>query len=165
MKQESQLLYLEFTELWKTLCDSHNKLYQVTCDEYLALLNSDINLVHQLLSVKEDLMKQIDSLDRERSSLVNRVALQANIPSESLKKFKTVYDYLRDQLALNEQNPLIKYHQLMIELVEKTQDQNKKNRIFLNKALSSIQDLRKELNGNIKVNNYSRTGEKQAHCR
>lgn len=165
MKQESQLLYLEFTELWKTLCETHNKLYQVTCDEYLALLNSDIDQVHHLLSIKEALMKEIDSLDKERSTLVNKVALQANIPHESLKKFKTVYDYLRDQLDLNDKNPLIKYHQLMIEMVEKNQDQNKKNRIFLNKALTSIQELRKDLNGNIKVNNYSRTGEKQAHCR
>lgn len=165
MKQVSQIIYMEFTELWKALCDSHNRLYQLTCDEYLALLNSDIDKVHHLLNLKEQLMKEIEHLDADRTNLVNKVAVQTNIPLESLQKFKTVYDYLRDELSLDNQNPLIKYHQLMIDLVEKTQDQNKKNRFFLNKALNSIQELRKDLNGNIKVNNYSRTGEKLANCR
>lgn len=165
MKQESQLLYLQFTDLWKLLCEMHNELFQITCDEYLALLNSNIDQVNKLLSIKENLMLKIDSLEQERLSLVNKVALQANVPIESLQKFKSVYDYLREELNLNDQNPLIKFHELMVDLVEKTQDQNKKNRFFLNKALNSIQQLRKELNGNIKINNYSRTGEKQVHCR
>lgn len=165
MKQVSQLLYLEFTELWKALCDAHNRLFQITCDEYVALLNSNIDKVHLLLEIKEKIIGEIEQLDNDRLNLVNRVAIQANLEIEDIKKFKNVYDYLREELLLNDQNPLIKYHELMIELVDKTQQQNKKNRVFLNKALHSIKEIRRDLNGSIKVNNYSRTGEKQVHCR
>lgn len=165
MKQAAQLLYLEFTELWKSLCDIHNQLYQITCEEYLALLNSNIEKVHLLLENKELLMKNIDGLDQERLNLLTRVSDFSQLPITSLSKFKVVYEYLKEELNLEENNPLLKYHLLMIELIEKTQDQNKKNRIFLNKALHNIQELRNDFNGTTKVNNYSRTGEKQAHCR
>ncbi len=165
MKQEVQLLYLEFTDLWKSLCDVHNQLYQFTCEEYLALLNSNIDRVHTLLENKELVMKSIDELEGERLALVHRVADHAQLSLTHFAKFKEVYAFFKEQINLTDYNPLLKYHTLMIDLIEKTQEQNKKNRIFLNKALHSIQELRNDLNGNTKVNNYSRTGEKQAHCR
>jgi flagellar biosynthesis/type III secretory pathway chaperone len=165
MKETVQNLYFEFVDLWKSLCDIHNQLYQITCEEYLALLNSNIDRVNSLLEEKEHLMKSIDDLEAHRFKLVLKVSETANLPAANFSKFKTVYDFLLIELNLKEENPLLKYHKLMVELIEKTQDQNKKNRIFLNKALLSIQELRNELNGTTKVNNYSRTGEKQAHCR
>jgi len=165
MKKSVQSLYFEFVDLWKSLCDIHNQLYLITCEEYLALLNSNIDRVNSLLEEKEQLMKLIDDLESHRFKLVINVSEIANVPATNFSKFRTIYDFLLNELNLKEENPLIKYHKLMVELIEKTQDQNKKNRIFLNKALLSIQELRNELNGTTKVNNYSRTGEKQVHCR
>ena len=165
MKDNIQSLYNSFTDLWKRLCDIHSELYGITCEEYLALLNSNIDQVNALLEHKEVLIKTIDDFEAERFSLVLRIAKISQSQPTNFAKFKTVYEYFHKHLQLDNENTLLKYHATMLDLIEKTQDQNKKNRIFLNKALHSIQELRFELNGVSKVDNYSRTGEKQAHCR
>lgn len=165
MNQELSFYYQQFTDLWKTLCSAQNELYQITCEEYLALLNSDIARVNKLISLKEEIIKHIDIIEEDRKLLVQQIAQSQGLEVNALLKFKTIYRILSDALNLDENNTLLKYHTLIVELIEKTQEQNKKNRLFLNKALASIQEIKKELTGNVKVANYSRTGEKQDHCR
>lgn len=165
MNHELSFYYQQFSDLWKALCSAQNELYQITCEEYLALLNSDIERVNRLISLKEDVIEHIEVIEQERKDLVQKIATNQGLDLDSISKFKNVYRILSDALQLDENNALIKYHKLIIELIDKTQLQNKKNRVFLNKALSSIQGLKKDLNGGTRIENYSRTGEKQDHCR
>src|SRR5688500_4033708 len=61
--------YFRVTDLWKRLCEEHYALFNITCDEYVCLLDSDIDKLEGKLAEKEGTIAAIASLEALRQEL------------------------------------------------------------------------------------------------
>ena len=57
----------------------------------------------------------------------------------------------------NNTKHLYRFNELLIDVIEKIQEQNKKNQVFLNKAINNLREIREEAMG---VKNYSTYNQK-----
>jgi flagellar biosynthesis/type III secretory pathway chaperone len=53
---------------------------------------------------------------------------------------------------------LYRFNELLIDVIEKIQTQNKKNQLFINKAILSLREIREDAGGVKKYNTYSAKG-------
>ena len=140
--EDRQSLYLRTTNLWKNLCKFHNELYEVTCDEYQALLESRLEDLEQIIEEKKMLISNIESLDKVRQDLIDKMDAQS---SNSISNVKDILNEVEEFESQNNERHLLRFNKLLIDIIEKIQYQNKKNRLFLNKAHMSLDEL-KDLN-------------------
>ncbi len=57
-----------------------------------------------------------------------------------------------------ERRHLFDFNELLIDIIDKIQDQNKKNQLFINKAIISLRSLRRSANGRPHVELYKADG-------
>jgi flagellar biosynthesis/type III secretory pathway chaperone len=152
MERQDVSIYLDRAQdIWYSLCKQHNNLFEKTCDEYLALLASDLDLLESIVLEKEIVLKQIDILDQERKDLISTLNKRASINS------------VRDLIAYFGQNQvdpqsIEKLNLLLIDIIQKITTQNKKNQTFLNKAIHSLNELKGNFNGQTRYNVYTNRG-------
>lgn len=139
-----ELTYSRLVDLWQRFCANHSALYEFTCEEYMILLRSEIEELDVLLKEKEKVIESIRTLEGERKSLIQELneKFQANINSVS-----GLLDFFQQYEAERNVNYLGKFNGLLIEVILKIQDQNKKNQLFLNKAIISLRDIRQSFQG------------------
>ena len=149
--------YFKIVDIWKSFCEEHSKLFQMTCDEYSILLASEIDSLEQILNEKEDLIDNIKHLETKRSLVINEIN---NILDE-----KSKINSLSDLINLLEEIPdekekkfLERYNFLLIDIIKKIQHQNKKNQIFLNKSIISLREIREGLSGQKNYKTYDNKG-------
>jgi hypothetical protein len=53
MNEKLATLYFEVTNLWKEFCEEHNELFNLTCDEYSLLMQSNLELLDDKLIEKK----------------------------------------------------------------------------------------------------------------
>jgi flagellar biosynthesis/type III secretory pathway chaperone len=58
----------------------------------------------------------------------------------------------------NNTQHLYRFNALLIDVIEKIQTQNKKNQVFLNKAINSLKEIREEALGVKNYNTYNKKG-------
>ncbi|MBF0297296.1 MAG: flagellar export chaperone FlgN [Oligoflexia bacterium] len=154
--------YFDILDLWKKLCLEHTALFDITCEEYNLLLSNDVDTMEALLDKKESIIKRISDLDLLRKHLINKLnALVIKNSYENGENVQTVSDLIKIFKQYEKgkgENFLLRYNQLLISIIEKIQLQNRKNQIFLNKAILSIKEIREGLLGKKSYNTYNSMG-------
>lgn len=145
----------ELIGVWKQFCETYTTLYDLTCEEYLYLLESDIDTLEKTLETKNLLLDGISVLDQRRVDLLKELGEMLNLNLKTLSYFTEI---LKNQGLTNEARQLEGYNALLLDIIYKTQEQNKKNQVFLNRAIISLQDLRQNFSGKKNFKTYGANG-------
>lgn len=149
-----QFKFRELVGMWEELCKCHNALYELAALEYDALLTSHIDNLEELIKKKEEVIETIYSIDSSRKLLIDEIAA---LTGEETNHITDLYPIL-DKYKLDPANTIQKYNNLLLDIILKIQEQNKKNQIFLNKAILSLQDLKDKFKGNKNFKTYNSRG-------
>jgi flagellar biosynthesis/type III secretory pathway chaperone len=154
---EKKLYYQQSILVWESFCQLHKQLFDLTCDEYLTLLASDIEKLESMLPIKEEIIGKIGELEAERAELIETIN-NSKIFSQPILKSG---DLLAAFAELDQQSsiPALKnLNALLIDIVQKLQDQNKKNQVFLNKAMLSLREIKQGFSGKKTYTTYGADG-------
>lgn len=155
--EEKKLYYQQVVTIWEEFCHLHKELFDLTCDEYLTLLASDMDKLEQMLPIKEEIIGKIGALEKERTELIERLN-SINLSSQKISKVSELLNLFSD---IEDQSPikaLRNLNDLLVDIIEKIQIQNKKNQIFLNKAMLSLKDLKIGFSGKKSYTTYGADG-------
>ncbi len=155
--EEKKLYYHQVLSIWEGFCSLHSQLFDIACDEYLALLASDIDKLEELLPFKEETIAKISELDFERNKLVETINSTTLIDSP-LNKASELINFFHDIEAKSGVSALKNLNSLLIDIIEKIQLQNKTNQVFLNKAMISLRDLKRGFKGQKVYSTYGADG-------
>ena len=142
-----ETLYLKTIDLWQRLCERHSTLFDFTCDENMLLLSSDIDGLEKKLVEKEEVIDSINSLEKIRQELVDELneMLSGKEKIDSISQLLHCYQSKIESEKKNRH--LQKFNDLLVDIIGKVQEQNKKNQIFLNKAIASLKEIREDASG------------------
>ncbi|MCF8058000.1 MAG: flagellar protein FlgN [Bacteriovoracaceae bacterium] len=158
-KNELHVLYFQVTDIWKRFCENHTELLDKTFEEYALLLSSDIDQLEEVLIQKQEIIKKINFLEAARERVITKlnIYLRDNNQKEvdSVSELIEVMQYFEDQ---NNTKHLYRFNMLLIDIIEKIQDQNKKNQVFLNKAINNLREIREEAMGVKSYSTYNQKG-------
>ncbi len=159
MSNELSLMYQdEVIDLWRMFCELHSELYNATCREYQLLLNSKVEDLEKELFKKQTIISKIKRVEKRRFELIHN--LNSSIAEENkINNVSELVEYMQsDNVEVKYQTFLNKYNLLLIDIIEKIQAQNKKNQMFLNKAINSLREMREGVSGNKSVSTYNNKG-------
>lgn len=156
MKDKLASLYFQVTSLWKQFCEEHNELFNLTCDEYSLLLQSELELLEEKIEEKNACIKRIGTLELVRRDLINE--LNALYPGKKIESVSELLTVMSEYEIESNQKHLFRFNALLIDIIEKIQAQNKRNQLFINKALHSLQQIRLEASGKKNFSTYSARG-------
>lgn len=155
--EEKKLYYHQVLSIWEGFCSLHSQLFDIACDEYLALLASDIEKLEELLPLKEEIISKIGDLDSERNGIIEKIN-GSTLVSSPLLKAGDLLQLFKDIETESGVNALPNLNALLIDIIEKIQSQNKKNQVFLNKAMLSLKDLKRGFKGQKVYSTYGADG-------
>lgn len=162
--EQFKIFYFQVTDLWKNICEQHYKLFDLTCDEYECLLASKLDMLDDVIKEKEMTIDFISGLENERNSIVEKVNIfLSNHPeSKMVKSINDLIDYMVGFENHNDiyDNHLLRFNKLLIDIIEKIQVQNKKNQVFINKAIIELDDIKNQANKNSTYQTYTSMGTK-----
>jgi len=158
---EEKKLYLnlklsELTDIWKVYCEFHTELYDLTCDEYVHLLASDMDKLEETITSKELLIKTINNVEDRRTLIINELNEQDE--NYNFIKLNEVVAFAKSNDLNSEVLYLEKYNALLLDIITRIQDQNKLNQLFLNKAITSLKDLKESFSGRKTFKTYGADG-------
>ncbi len=152
---EKKLYYQRVVSVWESFCLLHKNLYDLTCDEYLTLLESDIDKLETMLPLKEEIIAKISELEKERSELIEKLNDTALFSTRITRggELLNAFSEIDQQAAI----PALKnFNALLIDIITKIQEQNKKNQQFLNKAMLSLRDVKQGFTGKKTFTTYGK---------
>jgi flagellar biosynthesis/type III secretory pathway chaperone len=155
--QEQTLYYHQVLNIWEGFCKLHKDLFDLTCDEYLTLLSSDIDKLEEMLPSKEEIIARVSELEKDRAKIIEQI----NSRSLFSDRIERAADLLSAFADLDNKSaiPALKnLNALLIDIIEKIQEQNKKNQLFLNKAMLSLQDVKQGFTGKKTFTTYGADG-------
>jgi flagellar biosynthesis/type III secretory pathway chaperone len=156
MNEKLAILYFEVTDLWKRLCEEHNDLFNITCDEYSLLLSSELSLLEEKLVEKNNIILRISALETVRRELIKE--LNSILPEQKIDSVSQLLEVMKTYEVESKQKHLFRFNALLIDIIEKIQAQNKRNQLFINKALLSLKQIRIEATGKKNYSTYSSKG-------
>jgi flagellar biosynthesis/type III secretory pathway chaperone len=154
---EKKFYYHHVLTLWEGFCRLHKDLYDLTCNEYLTLLESDIEKLETMVPVKEEIIAKIGELERERANLIDQLN-NNGLAATPIKKAGDLLVVFSDLDKTNGIPALQNLNSLLIDIVTKIQEQNRKNQLFLNKAMISIKELKQGFSGKKTYSTYGADG-------
>jgi len=155
---EKKLYYQQTISIWENFCQLHKELYELTCEEYLTLLESDIENLEKMLPIKEEIISKIGELEKDRSDLINTLNSSLLFSNEIHRAWDMLNAF--SDLEKDEAVPALKnLHSLLIDIIQKIQEQNKKNQVFLNKAMISIREVKEGFAGKKQYTTYGANGQ------
>ena len=128
--EQLQLHYYQSIDIWKRFCEHHNELYTYTCDEYEALLASNLNELDIILAKKEEVIDKITCLEQMRSELIDDINTNLS-DGNKLESVSGLIQFMEYYENGEKQHLLSKSNTLLIEIIESIKDQNKKNQLFI----------------------------------
>lgn len=149
-----KLSYLR--DMWHEFCEKHTELYELTCDEYMHLLSSEIDKLEETVELKNQLVIFINKLEQNRNQLTAEISEMYKI--EKPKKLTSLLETLEANNEERVAGEIRKLNLVLLEIIEKIQEQNKKNQVFLNKAIFSLKELKDSFTGKTSYNTYSSSG-------
>jgi len=155
---EKKLYYQHVVSVWEGFCHLHKDLYDLTCEEYLTLLESDIDKLETMLPIKEEIIGKIAELERDRAELIEKLNETALFSTRVTRagELLTVFSDIDQQAGI----PALKnFNSLLIDIIQKIQDQNKKNQQFLNKAMLSLREVKQGFTGKKQYTTYGADGQ------
>ena len=159
MDQVYSIHYFRVTDLWKKLCEAHQQLLELTFDEYSLLLGSQIEELEEKIEDKNELIAFIAKLDNERKEAIT--LLNKDLKDNGVNQIQNVADLIitmKDYESKQDQHHLRRFNALLIDIIEKIQTQNKKNQLFINKALMSLREIREDAVGKKNYSTYNAKG-------
>tara|TARA_B100001971_G_scaffold214585_1_gene252881 strand:+ start:88374 stop:88880 length:507 start_codon:yes stop_codon:yes gene_type:complete len=142
-------------DVWQNFCQLHSLLYELTCDEYVHLLSSDLDKLDDTLNNKQEVIAEINQLEEQRAQTIHEIN---QLLGTDVQKISAFTDLLREHNLTNVSTRIDKLNLILLDVIEKLQDQNKKNQIYLNKALISLQELKDSFGGGKKYKTYGANG-------
>ncbi len=149
--------YFQVTDLWKRLCEEHNELFSLTCEEYAHLLSSDIDALNAVTEEKNEVITRINVLEKVRREIIREI----NTLLASDEQIHSAGDLIRLMRSVEErtgERHLYRFNQFLIDIIEKLQEQNKKNQMFLSKAMNNLREVREGLMGKKSYATYTASG-------
>jgi flagellar biosynthesis/type III secretory pathway chaperone len=155
---EKKLYYQSVVTVWEGFCHLHKNLYDLSCEEYLTLLESDIEKLESMLPIKEEIIAKIAELERERSELIDKLneAALFSIKITRAGDLLTAFSEIDQHSAIP---ALRNFNSLLLDIIQKIQEQNKKNQQFLNKAMLSLRDVKQGFTGKKQFTTYGANGQ------
>jgi flagellar biosynthesis/type III secretory pathway chaperone len=157
-QDEKTLYYHQAISIWEQFCVLHNELFDLTCREYLVLLESNIEMLESMLLIKEDIIRQIGMIETDRSKLIHRLN-ESGMTTTQITRAADLIDSFHDIEQASGVHALKNLNSLLIEIITKLQEQNKKNQIFLNKAMISVKEMRQGFSGKKQFSTYGADGQ------
>lgn len=161
---EKKLYYQRTLAVWEGFCQLHKELYDLTCEEYLTLLESDIDKLEGMLPLKEEIISKINELEKERAELIDTLNKTA-IFSTDIRRAGELLGAFADLDSAGPIPALKNLNSLLIDIIQKIQEQNKKNQQFLNKAMISINEIKRNFSGKKQYTTYGADGQTRALSR
>jgi flagellar biosynthesis/type III secretory pathway chaperone len=155
-KDRMAIFYFEVTDLWKRLCEEHMELFNLTCDEYSLLLSSQLEELEEKLVEKNKVIKNINHLEKVRRDLISD--LNDFLPSQNIDSVSGLLEVMNQYSVELKEKHLFRFNALLIDLIEKIQAQNKRNQLFINKALHSLKEIRQDVLGKKSYSTYTSRG-------
>jgi flagellar biosynthesis/type III secretory pathway chaperone len=159
--QVLRLYHSQAVEVWENFCRLHRELFELTCDEYQALLSGELENLEALVTRKEAVMTKINAWDATRTSLIQDID-RAQIAPHPISNIKDLLDLLREPENQMPLPALTNLNALLIDIITQTHEQNKRNQMFLNRALLSLRDLRAGFSGKRQYTTYGADGMSRA---
>jgi flagellar biosynthesis/type III secretory pathway chaperone len=154
-----RLFYFQITDIWKRFCEEHSELLDKTFEEYSLLLTSDIDTLEPLLKEKAEVVQRITFLEKARQRCIDQ--LNDFLSAEGIKTVDSVSELIQVMSEYEEHNNekhLFRFNQLLIDIIEKIQAQNKKNQLFLNRSINNLREIREDALGEKNYNTYNNKG-------
>ena len=150
-------VYHQAVLLWKSFCVEHTALLDATFDEYSLLLSSDVDSLEKKIAEKNKIIEKIGWLEKERQKIVELVVVEKGKKIGSMADLVQILkQYEKDD---GDGGHLERFNKLLIDIIEKIQEQNKKNQLFINKAISSLNEMRSGIMGERSYSTYNSRGE------
>lgn len=156
--------YQKVVSIWEGFCQLHKELYDLTCEEYLTLLASDIDKLETMVPLKEEIIAKIGELEKERSELIDRLN-ESKIFTTPITRVGELLNAFSDMDSKEAIPALRNLNALLIDIIEKLQGQNKKNQLFLNKAMMNIREIKDGFAGKKTYTTYGADGQTKTHNR
>lgn len=161
---EKKLFHQRVLHVWEGFCQLHKELYDLTCDEYLTLLASDVDKLEGMLPLKEEIISKISELEIERAELIEQIN-NSKIFSARITRSGDLLEAFAEIDQLSSLPALKNLNALLIDIIHKIQDQNKKNQMFLNKAMLSLREIKQGFTGKKTFTTYGADGMTRAFGR
>ena len=158
--ERKTLLVEEISLVWRKFCELHNDLYMETCKEYQLLLAGQTESLGEHLKNKTHIINEIRDMELVRKDLIAN--LNGLIKSKEITNTSGLLDYLQIEKSNEDQGKnLKKYNDLLVNMIEKIKYQNKKNKMFLNKAIHNLRTIREDISGQRLLSTYDSKGKEQ----
>ena len=104
------------------------------------------------------MIERIGQIEQVRTQCFNEIQTLLG-PDNNMKNFRELIDYFSNTMPEEKEHKhLQRFNNLLIDLIGKIKDQNKKTQLFINKAIYSLQTIRDEAMG-VKPNTvYNKKG-------
>lgn len=157
------IFYFQITDVWKRFCEAHQELFELTCDEYHALIKNNLESIESITEQKKTVIKYVGELNSIREECIRDINI---IYPEA--KIENVQHLLKFMLATDiekEEKHLTRFNNFLIDTIQKIQKQNGMNQQFIKKAMTSIDEVRENLLGKNRHLTYTSTGKTRSLSR
>lgn len=162
---EIEILYFQVTDLWKRFCEEHTLLFDYTCDEYASLLENNLDELERIIDKKNEVIERITRLELVRKEVIEKVnenlketLHQVELPLYEVTNIRDLLNLMNFIGTKKNQNHLFRFNKLLIDIIEKIQDQNKRNKLFINKAMKNLAEMKREVFGENNFKTYNAQG-------
>ena len=144
-------------EVWEQFCRLHHDLYELTCDEYQALLSGEIDQLEDLITRKQVIVDQVSHWEMIRSQLIEEMNSSQYLDS-TIKSASDLILVLKPVEAELTIAALQNLNDLLIDVISRIQAQNKKNQLFLHRAMQSLNEMKDGFSGKKQFTTYGANG-------
>jgi flagellar biosynthesis/type III secretory pathway chaperone len=155
-EQKLAIYYFQVTDIWKRFCEEHTRLFDVTCDEYTLLLSSELDSLEDKIFEKNVVIEYIHKLEQIRKEIIEEMSIE--FPEAKLDSVSKLLSFMEKYEVEKKEKHLFRFNALLIDIIEKIQAQNKRNQLFINKALLSLKQIRTEALGQKNYSLYTAKG-------
>lgn len=159
-KEDSvESLYFRVTDIWKRFCEEHTLLLDLTFEEYSHLLSSDLSEVEEVLEKKNVVIQRINNLEKMRKDTITDLnKFLSSSDDTQITDVSGLLNFMKKYEVEKNQKHLFSFNALLIDIIEKLKDQNKKNQLFLNRAIHSLKDIKNSAFGSKSYSTYNNSG-------
>jgi flagellar biosynthesis/type III secretory pathway chaperone len=150
------IFYFQITDIWKRFCEAHQELFELTCDEYHALIKNNLDVIESITVQKEAVINYISELNSLREESIRDINLV--YPEASISNVADLLKFVLESEVEKQEQHLNRFNNFLIDTIKKIQKQNDINQRFLKKAMTSIDEVRDNLLGKSRHMTYTPQG-------
>jgi flagellar biosynthesis/type III secretory pathway chaperone len=137
---------------------SYNKDYVYSFFNKYKNSEIDIEKLEKMLPLKDEIVSKIGELEKDRSDLIDAIN-SAALFSTPILRAGDLLSCFSEIEQFSGISALKNMNSLLIDIIHKLQEQNKKNQLFLNKAMISMREVRQGFTGKKQFTTYGADGQ------